>query len=219
MDFEKIKTFLFTRGKALLPYLSILFYPTKKVTDLFFMVSLAIVKSTSFEKARLGSVMFHEYFNDILTAKKQEKSLNLKPNLGEIGAVVEMAKLSYSLAILLVGTMYLMFIFMIPATLVGIFQSMGISLKIILIIIPLLMLWYIGVIFKLAIVLFKKQFPQHIMKLYLKEEFAYVYSKASEIDEESANLTIDHLKESIMIKSDYLYAAKIEELNQKIEEK
>lgn len=219
MDFEKIKTSLFTRGKALMPYLSILFYPTKKVTDLFFMVSLAIVKSTSFEKARLGSVMFHEYFNDILTAKKQEKSLNLKPNLGEIGAVVEMAKLSYSLAILLLGVMYFFLTITIPLSLVPVFQTLSISLKLALVIAPLLMFWYIGVIFKLAIVLFRKQFPQHIMKLYLKEEFAYVYSKASEIDEESANLTIDYLKESIMIKSNYLYAAKIEELNQKIEEK
>lgn len=218
MDFEKLKTFLFTRAKALLPYVAVMAYPTKKVIDLFFTLSLAVLKGTSFEKARLGSAMFNEYFNEILMAKKQEKSLNLKPNLGEVGAVIEMAKTSYSLTVVLLGIMYFFFAIGVPAGLVPVFQGLGINLKLIIVIAGLLMLWYMFIVFKMALVLLKKQFPQHIMKLYLKEEFAYVYAKASEIDNDAADLTIDFLKESLMIKSDEVYAAKIKQLNTKIEE-
>lgn len=218
MDFEKIKKHLLKLVAAALPRLAVVIYPTKKVMDTYYSLSLAIVKSVSFDRAKIGSMLFDQYFGEILSAKTQQKSLTIKPNLAEIGAVIETAKLTYTVSIILLGIMYISFVFLIPGTLVSVFQSMGLSLKLIVALIGFMVVYYSIIVIKLALQLFKKQIPSHILKSYLKDEFSYVYAKAAEIDGEAADMTIDYLKESLLIRSDDHYALHIQKLDQKIEE-
>lgn len=214
MNFEKISSSVV----GFLPRLSVLVYPTQKVLDTVFSLALNAVKYVSYDRAKIGSALFDIYFSEILQAKKLQKQVSLKPNLGEIGAVIETAKLTYAVALIVLGFMYLYFVFAIPTFLYATLQSV-VSVKIIVALAGAMTIYYTGLLLFLAAKLFKRQVPQVVIKSYLKEEFAYVYAKAAEIDQEVADITIDYLKDSLLIHSDDHYAAHIAKLTQKIEEK
>jgi len=179
-------------------------YPPDAMINQFLLANGMMAKMFSSEKARLFSTLFQHYFLQIEKAKREKRKAEIEINFAEMGAVVEYLKTNLQASFILVTMVYLIFGFFFSTAISALMLALHIPFEIVLAInAPLsiiAILYYVG----LTLYLIKTEvMTVDINQKYLKQqifiETAYIYRKSVEIDKEVADMTIQHITNSLML--------------------
>ena len=181
-------------------------YPPKSLINFFLLTSTMSIKMFSTERAKLFSKLFEHYFLQINKAKIEKRKVEIEIDFEELGSVMEYLKTSLQTTFGIIILIYLIFGFIASSLISGLLVALGIPFDIVLsmgaIWSVIAITYYIG----LAIYLGKKYvlnilIDQKFLKQAIYNETAYIYSKSCDIDEEVANITMQHLSSSLLLTS------------------
>jgi|RifCSPlowO2_12_1023861.scaffolds.fasta_scaffold01135_8 hypothetical protein len=189
-------------------YLMIFVYPTRKINDMFFGFVLKLYKIISPNAAGVSSILYGHYFNSVLTAKNQRKDLTQEINIKDLGAAFNLANTVRYSSFLLQFLFFFVGMFLIPGAVYALLGKV-LPLKIIVSLATALPIWYMIVSFIMLSKFFKEKPDQQILKTYIAKDFGYLYAKSAEIDEEVAEIAIEQVISSMLLKREDEYEKRI----------
>ena len=201
-------------AKSLLPYFMALFYPVQKAQGVVFGFTLQIVKALSVERSDISSKFYDYYFHRILYAKHHKQSMSIEPNIKELGDLIELVRLVKGIT-----TTFFMFGYIILAGIMPLvaykYLAIVFGAKFAMSLSGFLGTYYVILVVYL---LYKKVVDlkpiQYLLKIFIRNEFAYILAKTSEIDDEVADITMQQVQESILLNDEKLFDKKFKKLEQ-----
>ena len=199
-------------AKSLLPYLMAIFYPVSKVQGIIFGLMLSLIKALSKERSDISSKFYDYYFNKVLDAKKHKQSLSIEPNIKDLGGVIELSRLTKGATSTFFIFGYMALTGIVPIFAYKIFARIF-DLKFAMIVSSLLGTYYtLLVIYLIYKKLVEIKPMQYLLKIFIRNEFVYIYAKTSEIDDEVAEISMQQVRESILLNDDYSFTKKFNKL-------
>ena len=198
--------------KSLLPYFLAIFYPIKKVQGIIFGLMLSLIKALSKERSDISSKFYDYYFNKILDAKKHKQALSIEPNIKDLGGVIELSRLTKGATSTFFIFGYMSFIGFMPFFLYQTFSGIF-GAKFAMATSSLLGTYYtLLVIYLIYKKLVEIKPMQYLLKIFIRNEFVYIFAKTAEIDEEVAEISMQQVQESILLKDENNFNKKFEKL-------
>jgi len=198
--------------KSIVPYFTALFYPVNKVQGIVFGLILSLIKALSKERSDISSSFYDYYFGKILYAKKHKQSMSIEPNIKDLGGVIELSRLTKGATstFFIFGYMALagimpVIIYKVLALIIGAKLAMTLS--------GFLGTYYTFLVFFLIYKKIVEIKPmQYLLKIFIRNEFVYIYAKTSEIDDEVADIAMQQVQESILLSDEKSFNKKFKKL-------
>ncbi|MDY0292570.1 MAG: hypothetical protein RBR02_09585 [Desulfuromonadaceae bacterium] len=187
-------------------------YPTIPLKSAFMGLAIRILKLVSSERDTTASKSFEFYFNKILSAKNKQQSLELEIKIEELGKILGFANTASSFATVLIYGMYFTLMFAIPG-LVYFFFSRVVSINFILSLGGLLSTYYTLLLIFLALKNWGDLPNQDNLRLYILKDFSYIYAKSMEIDPQVADIAMETIAKSVLLKNKQTFVLAQKNLN------
>lgn len=194
-------------------------YPTLSLRSAFMGFAIRILKLISSERDTTATKSFEHYFNRILAAKSKQQSLELEIKIEELGKILGFANTASTFATILIYGMYFTLILLIPVLLyfflktvaninnmqtIGFLLSVGSALS----------TYYSFLLVFLALKNWGDMPNQDNLKLYILKDFSYIYAKSMEIDSEVADMTMQTIIKSVLLKNKQTFVVAQRNLNE-----
>ena len=194
-----------------------LFYPPAFMVNGLLHLLSSMLKIVSFEKSKLFSKLYEHYFAQILKAKAEKRSIEIKVNIEDTGAIFQHLKQVIEMTFFIISLIYVIAGTTLPTLiLLGLQQANVISFTALswgFTLSSLLFAYYIGLFGYMSIKnIFATSPNQKYLKFLIFDELAYIYAKSAEVDEEVAEITIQNLKRSLIIEDEEKKNEKIKDL-------
>lgn len=194
-------------------------YPTRAFKRFLLRFVIKALKLLSTEREKTATGVFDYYFTKIKNAKEREETTVLKPALNNVGSLVGLADAAKSGVSLVMGFFYFFVLFFADSYIfMKIYQGAqftGKMPKFWVMVLLIVTVYYLG-LFLFHQLKKIKDFETSFIKDYILVDFSYIYAKAIEIDKEVAEIAMNAIIETTLLKSDNTYQKAKTDLKRKL---